>query len=134
MCGELQLSNVFFVPCQNKNPLIPPKNFKKDNFWQNNVFYQFCIKMRKKVLKNHKMHLYQGWIQPDTFDLLFYRSTSLLPIGVFKCKIVSRNLAFLLEYHTLFYRSTSLLPIGVFKCKIASRNLAFLLEYHTLFF
>ncbi len=34
-----------------KNPLIPPKNLKKDITWQNNVCYQFFIKIWKERFK-----------------------------------------------------------------------------------
>jgi hypothetical protein len=37
-----------------KNPLIPPKkNLKTHTSWQNNVFYQFYKKNKKKSKKNH---------------------------------------------------------------------------------
>ena len=39
-----------------KNPLIPPKNFKKYFSRQNNEIYQFSIKNSKKIKESKKNH------------------------------------------------------------------------------
>ena len=72
-----KLSYVFFLRIKIKNPLIPPKNVKKDISWENNVFYQFCIKNEKRVSKNKKMQYYPKRIEPWTIDTSFYRFINL---------------------------------------------------------